>query len=88
MLMIIVAIVTAAIGVGAILGALHFLKRQAAESVGAKRDDLNAQIEKLTAEIDELLKYSRSFISQGQFSAINAKLLEVQEAFEQEKANQ
>lgn len=85
--MIIVAIVTAAIGVGAILGALRYLRSQAAQSVGAKRDDLTEQINTLTKEIEELLKYSNSFISQGQFNAINTKLMEVQEAFEQEKLN-
>ena len=38
-----------------------------------------------TAEIEELLKYSQSFVSQGQYQTVSSKLTEIQEAFEKEK---
>ncbi len=87
MLMIIVAIVTGGIGVALILGALQFFKKQAAASVGVKRDKLKKEIDSITAEITELLKYTNSFVSQGQFKTISGKLGGVKDALDKEKGN-
>ena len=86
-MMIVVAIITCALCAGVIYGTLVYLKKQAAVSVGAERQKMIQKIEKVSAELDAILKYSNSYISKSQYDNLLSRVESLKSDYENEKKN-
>lgn len=83
--MIVITLITiAGCGYG-IFFAYNLLNKRSAVSVGKQRDQILAQIDEISGELEELIKYKDSYCAKGQYSTVSGRLEERQKDLENEK---
>ncbi|RMG43390.1 MAG: hypothetical protein D6719_03855 [Candidatus Dadabacteria bacterium] len=81
----IITIIAIGISGGIIWGVFNYLQKQVTSSIEAEKSSLVEKINTVTAELDELKRYTKSYASRGQFDNVVKQVESIKTELEKEK---